>query len=439
MNRLAIIDGIRTPFIKAGTLFKDLPAYELGRLVVSEIVARTGIDKNTIDEVIMGCVGQPAEAANVARVIALNAGIPERVPARTVHRNCASGLESITSAYEQMLAGRGEVFIVGGAESMSNYPMLFPKTASENFAVLQRAKTLGEKLKAFVNFRPADFRPQIAVILGLTDPTCGMIMGDTAEVLAKEFHVAREEQDKFSLASHQKVVASREKLREEMMTVYLDGTTGRGDPRGRPKGGSNQFVIDDNGVREGQTMEALGKLRPIFDRKFGTVTAGNSSQITDGAVALLVMSEAKAKALDYKPLGYLQHYSYAGLDPRRMGLGPAYAIPLALRKAGRKLSDMQLIEINEAFAVQVMACEQLLASKKFAKEHLNQVEPVGEIDRAKLNVNGGAVALGHPVGATGARVVLTLLKELQRRNQQIGIASLCVGGGQGAALVLERN
>jgi acetyl-CoA acetyltransferase family protein len=186
-------------------------------------------------------------------------------------------------------------------------------------------------------------------------------------------------------------------------------------------------------------MEALGKLRPIFDRKFGTVTAGNSSQITDGAVALLVMSESKAKALGHKALGYLSHYSYAGLDPKRMGLGPAYAIPLALRKAGKKLSDMQLIEVNEAFAVQVMACEQLLASKKFAKEYLNQDEPVGEIDRAKLNVNGGAVALGHPVGATGARIVLTLLKELQRRNLQTGIASLCVGGGQGAALILERN
>ncbi|MSR64286.1 MAG: thiolase family protein [Verrucomicrobiae bacterium] len=380
-------------------------------------------------------VGQPAEAANVARVIALNAGIPERVPARTVHRNCASGMESITSAYEQMLAGRGEVFIVGGAESMSNYPLLFPKTASEKFAALQKARNMGEKLKAFVNFRPADFRPQIAVILGLTDPTCGMIMGDTAEVQAKEFHVLREEQDKFALASHQKVIAAREKLREEIMTVYLDASPAAA----RSNGKGQRHVIDDNGVREGQTMEALTKLRPIFDRKYGTVTAGNSSQITDGAVALLVMSETKAKALGCKVLGYLSHYSYAGLDPKRMGFGPAYAIPLALRKAGKKLSDMQLIEINEAFAVQVMACEQLLSSKKFAKEYLNQDEPVGEIDRAKLNVNGGAVALGHPVGATGARNVLTLLKELQRRNLQTGIASLCVGGGQGAALVLERN
>lgn len=433
MNRLAIIDGIRTPFIKAGTLFKDLTAYELGRLAVSEIIARTGIDKNLIDEVILGCVGQPAEAANVARVIALKAGIPDRVPARTVHRNCASGMESITSAYEQMLAGRGDVFIVGGAESMSNYPLLFPKTASEKFAAVSRAKSAGEKLKAFVNFRPSDFRPQIGVILGLTDPTCGMIMGDTAEVLAKEFHVPREEQDRFALASHQKVVAARERLREEIMTVYLDGAVGGAN------GSKQKFVQDDNGVREGQTMEALAKLRPIFDRKFGTVTAGNASQITDGAVALLVMSEAKAKALGYKPLGYLTHYSYAGLDPRRMGLGPAYAIPLALRRAGKKLGDMQLIEINEAFAVQVMACEQLLASKKFAKEHLNQDEAVGELDRTKLNVNGGAVALGHPVGATGARLVLTLLKELQRRDLQTGLASLCVGGGQGAALILERS
>jgi acetyl-CoA C-acetyltransferase/acetyl-CoA acyltransferase len=425
MNRLAIIDGIRTPFIKAGTLFKDLTAYELGRLVVSELVARTGVDKNVIDEVILGCVAQPAEAANVARVIALNAGIPERVPARTVHRNCASGMESITSAYEQMLAGRGEVFIVGGAESMSNAPLLFPKTATDKFAALQKAKTTTEKLQAVVNFRPADFRPQVGVMLGLTDPVCGMIMGDTAEVLAKEFHVPREEQDKFALASHKNAVAGRERLREEIMTVYLNGKT--------------NFVSDDNGVREGQTMEALAKLRPIFDRKHGTVTAGNASQITDGAVALLVMSESKARALGHKPLGYLRHYSYAGLDPKRMGLGPAYAIPLALRRAGKKLSDMQLIEINEAFAVQVMACDQLLASKKFAKDYLNQDEPVGELDRAKLNVNGGAIALGHPVGATGARLVLTLLKEMQRRNLEIGLSALCVGGGQGAALILERK
>jgi len=424
MQRLAIIDGIRTPFVKAGTVFKDLPAYELGRLVVSELIARTGIDRNAIDEVILGCVAQPAEAANVARVIALNAGIPDRIPARTVHRNCASGMESITSAYEQMLAGRGEVFIVGGAESMSNAPLLFPKTASDKFAALQKAKTAPEKLQAFVNFRPADFRPQVGVLLGLTDPVCGLIMGETAEVLAKEFHVPREEQDKFALASHQKAMSGRERLRDEIMTVYLNGKT--------------SFISDDNGVRENQTMEALAKLKPIFDRKYGTVTAGNASQITDGAVALLVMSESRAQALGHKALGYLSHYSYAGLDPKRMGLGPAYAIPLALRKAGRKLSDMQLIEINEAFAVQVMACEQLLASKKFAKEKLGQEEPIGDLDRAKLNVNGGAVALGHPVGATGARLVLTLLKEMQRRNLQTGLASLCVGGGQGAALILER-
>lgn len=435
MQRLAIIDGIRTPFVKAGTVFKDLPAYELGRVVVSELLVRTGIDKNAIDEVILGCVAQPAEAANVARVIALNAGIPARIPARTVHRNCASGMESITSAYEQMIAGRGEVFIVGGAESMSNTPLLFPKSAAEKFAALQKAKSVGEKLKVLANFRPADFRPQVGVLLGLTDPVCGLIMGETAEELAKEFHIPREEQDKFALRSHQKATAAREKLREEIMTVYLDSSMASRNGDGKVP----RHITDDNGVRDNQTMEALTRLRPIFDRKYGTVTAGNSSQITDGAVALLVMSEAKAKALGYKPLGYLTHYSYAGLDPKRMGLGPAYAIPLALKKAGKKLRDMQLIEINEAFAVQVMACEKLLASKKFAKEHLNQDDPVGELDPGKLNVNGGAVALGHPLGATGARLVLTLLKELQRRNLEIGIASLCVGGGQGAALILTRD
>jgi acetyl-CoA C-acetyltransferase/acetyl-CoA acyltransferase len=347
----------------------------------------------------------------VARVIALNAGIPREVPAYTVHRNCASGFEAITSAYEKMVAGQGDAFVVGGTESMSNIPLLFSTQAADKFGALARAKSLPRRLAAMLAFRPSDFKPRIGVMLGLTDPVCGLNMGQTAEVLYRDYGIPREEQDAFALESHQKATKARPKLREETTTVYL--------PNGK-------YVEQDNGVRENQTMEALTKLRPIFDKRNGTVTAGNASQVTDGAVALLVMDEEKARRQDYKPLGYLRGYAFTGVDPRRMGLGPAYAMPKVLEKSRVKWTDIQLIEINEAFAVQVLAVESVL------RKEFDMV-----INHDLLNVNGGAIALGHPVGASGARLVLTLLKEMKRRNLNTGIASACVGGGQGAALILE--
>ncbi len=412
MTRLAIIDGIRTPFSKAGTDLKSLPAQDLGRIVVSELLERTGVDPHKISQVVFGCVAQPAEAANVARVIALNAGIPQEVPAYTVHRNCASGFESITSAYEKMVAGQGDVFIVGGTESMSNIPLLFSTAAADKFAALARAKSFPKRLGAMLAFRPGDFKPRIGVMLGLTDPVCGLNMGQTAEVLYRDYGIPRERQDAFALESHQKTVKARAKLAEEIGTVYL--------PNGK-------YVDKDNGVRENQTMEALAKLRPVFDKRNGTVTAGNSSQITDGAVALLVMEEEKARRQNFTPLGFLRGYAYIGVDPKRMGLGPAYAIPKVLEESRVRWNEVQLIEINEAFAVQVLAAE-LVLRKEFGME----------INHDLLNVNGGAIALGHPVGASGPRLVLTLLKEMKRRNLKTGIVSACVGGGQGAALILER-
>jgi acetyl-CoA acyltransferase len=412
MTRLAIIDGIRTPFCKAGTDLAKLPAQELGRLVTSELLERASFDRRKISHVIFGNVAQPPEAANIARVIALNAGIPQEIPAYTVHRNCASGFEAVTSAYEKMLAGQGDVFVVGGTESMSNIPLLFSTNAAEKFAKLARAKTFSAKISAALSFRPSDFKPRIGVMLGLTDPVCGLNMGQTAEVLYRDYGISRDEQDQFALESHQKATKSRDKLREEIMTVYL---------------ANGKFAQTDNGVRENQTLDALAKLKPVFEKRNGTVTAGNSSQITDGAVALLVMSEEKARELKLEPLGFLRGYAYAGVDPARMGLGPAYAIPKALEKSGARWDEIQLIEINEAFAVQVLAVE-LVLRKEFGLK----------INREILNVNGGAIALGHPVGASGARLVLTLLKEMKRRNLKTGLASACVGGGQGAALVLER-
>jgi len=426
-DRLVIIDGIRTPFSKMGTDLAALGADELGRIAVNALLARTGIDPGIIDEVIFGCVGQPADAANVARVIALRAGIPKSVPAVTVHRNCASGCEAITQAQEKIRAGRGSIFLVGGTESMSNYPLLFKPEAAEKFTRLARARTFGQRLKAFAAFRPRDFQPRVSLQLGLSDPVCGLNMGETAEVLAREFTISRQEQDEFALRSHQRAIAARARLAEEICPVFPN--SGR---RAAPSA-----IVQDNGPRENQTREALAKLKPVFDRKTGSVTAGNSSQITDGAVALLVMSEQRADELGLKPLGVLTGYAYAGCDPSRMGLGPVFAMAKAEMQTNLELAEADLIEINEAFAVQTIAVMKAAASEKFMRDSLKR-GALGEISLEKLNVNGGSIALGHPVGATGARLALTALKELQRRQAKRALITLCVGGGQGAALWLER-
>jgi acetyl-CoA acetyltransferase family protein len=430
--RLVIVDGIRTPFSKMGTDLAHLGADELGRIAVSALLAKTALDPALIDEVIFGCVAQPADAANVARVIALRAGIPEHVPAITVHRNCASGCEATTQAYEKIVAGRGSIFVVGGAESMSQVPLLYNHSAAQKFTRLSRAKTLWQRLSVMASFRPSDFQPRIGLQLGLTDPVCGLNMGDTAEVLAREFGITREVQDAFALESHARAVAAQEKLAQEICPVYPTLPA----PGMRAK--SPGPITSDNGPRKEQSMEALAKLRPVFDKKTGTVTAGNSSQITDGAVALLVMSEQRAAELKMQPLGILTGYAYAGCDPVRMGLGPVFAIAKAEEKTGLTLESADLIELNEAFASQTLAVLKCLRSDEFAVKHLKRSRPVGKVQKDRLNVNGGAIALGHPVGATGARLVLTSLKELERRQAKRALVSLCVGGGQGAALWLER-
>lgn len=425
MKKIAIIDGIRTPFCKMSTVFDEMKAQDLGRIASRELLERTGIDPKAIDEVIFGNVCQPADAANIARVIALLSGIPQATPAFTVHRNCASGIESVVTAAIKIQAGEGQCFLVGGTESMSNVPFFLTKKLQNIISLLNRAKTPMAKLQVLSQLRPEYLTPQIGLQLGLTDPICGLNMGQTAEVLAKEFGITRQEQDVFSLESHQKAVAAKDILREEIVPVI--------------PGPKFKEVIDrDNGPRENQTMEALAKLRPMFDRRTGTVTAGNSSQVTDGAVALLVMSEDKAVELGLKPLGFIKAFTYVGVEPHRMGIGPAHAIPQVLKKAGMSLKDIHAIEINEAFAVQALACLRLLESEKFAKE-FGYEGYAGPIDRKRLNVHGGAIALGHPVGATGSRLILTVLKHLKREGLGTGLVSLCIGGGQGAAIILERS
>lgn len=420
-----LVGGARTPFAKSGTVFGRTPVYELGRVAIGELLARHELDPGRVDEVILGNCAQPAEAANVARVTALRAGIPERVPGFTVHRNCASGMESVADAADRVQLGRAKLVLAGGMESMSQIPLMYTFEYGEWLAGLMRAKTPLARLGAFGRFRPKLLVPRISLMEGLTDPVGGLNMGETAEVLAREFRVTREQQDRFALASHQRTVAAREKLREEIVPVF-------------PAPGF-EMVRDDVGPRDGQTLEALAKLRPFFDRRNGTVTVGNACPVTDGAVALLVADEESARAWPAPPLARIRAFAFAGLSPRRMGLGPVYAMAKVLVGAGLALEDIELFEINEAFAAQVLACLEAAKSESFARAELGRDRALGEIPLERLNVNGGAIALGHPVGASGARLLLTLALEMRRRNARLGLASLCVGGGQGAAFVLERD
>jgi len=425
-ERIAIIDGIRTPIAKAGGNFKGIQAEGLGAHIVQELALRVGIPFDRYDEIIMGNVSQPGHAANVARVIALEAGFPDSTIAYTVHRNCASGMESITSAASKIIAGDGEIFLCGGVESMSNIPLMYSDKMKELFEALFKAKSIPEKLYTLTHFRPRYLKPIIGLMQGLTDPVSGLMMGSTAEVLAQDFGISRDEQDMFALQSHKKAEAATKAgiFREEISPLVYDTKTGK-------------IMEDDDGIRFGQNMDALGKLRPFFDRKNGTVTAGNSSQVSDAAAAVVVMSESKAKAMGLEPLGYLNHYAYAGLEPKRMGMGPAYATAKLFNKHKMSLKDIDLIEMNEAFAVQALANIIAFDSKSYAKEHLGRSQALGSIDMTAFNVNGGAVALGHPVGMTGTRLVIHTLKELRRRDKNRGLATLCIGGGQGASLILE--
>ena len=414
---LVIVDGVRTPFCRAGSSLANLDAVELGRIAVSALLTKTGIDPHVVDETIFGCVGQPAHAQNIARVIALHAGLPEDKPAMTVHRNCASGLEAITTAYDKMCAGHGEVFVVGGTESMSQMPFYFSRPAVEKFALMARAKSFGQKMGAMAHFRPVDFAPVIGLKLGLTDPVAEMNMGQTAEVLAREFGISREAQDAFAMRSHLRAAAAADPA---IVPVYRAGGV----------------ELKDNGIRPDSSMEKLAKLSPMFDAKCGSVTAGNSSQITDGAVALLVATEEKAAQMGWKPLGRLVDYAFTGCDPKRMGLGPVRAMEAVLHRTHSRLADADIVEINEAFAAQVLAVMKCVRDKASAR-HCGLEEPLGELDPARVNPRGGAIALGHPVGATGARLVLSALHQLRDTRQHRALVSLCIGGGQGGAALLE--
>ena len=424
---VAVLGGVRTPFSKAGTDMRQLALTDLARAVMRETLHRVGWPAGRVDEVVLGNVVMPADAANPARVAAVQAGVPAQVPALTLQRNCASGMEAVAYAASSIHTGQAQIVLAVGAESMSNIPILFPEETLEPMARLAKAKTWSQKLGALAAFRPRHFRPVPAIVQGLTDPLCGLIMGKTAEVLAQEFSITRRDQDEFALESHRRAARAVEQRHggDHVVTVYVGDHF---DP-----------VTADNGPRPNQTMEALARLRPVFDRRDGTVTVGNSCQITDGAAAVLIADEEVARAQGLEVLGHIRAYATTAHDPMRMGLGPVHAIAQVLRMTGLTLGDIELFEINEAFAAQVLACIRAMGSDSFCREQLGHGPALGDLPLERLNVNGGAIALGHPVGATGARIVLDLLMEMRRRDLSLGIASLCVAGGQGTAILLERN
>jgi len=424
-REIVVVAGIRTPLGKAGSGMAGLSAVDLGALSARELLSRAPVSTAAIDAVVIGNVIQPAEAANIARVIALMANVPKHVPAHTVHRNCASGMQAVTDAAEKIQSGRAEVVLAGGVESMSHAPFLLHDKLRLALTDFQRARSLGDRLAKLPALIRSPWKPRIALLEGLTDPVAGLNMGQTAEVLAREFAISRKDQDEFALASHQRADAAWNEgwFDEEVFSVFPPP--------------AYTSVKCDEGIRAGQSMEALAKLRPVFERPLGTVTAGNSSQITDGAAMLLLSNRARAEAEGWPILGYIHDWAYAGCDPSRMGLGPVYASYQLLKAKRVSMRDLARVEINEAFAAQVLAVLSAMASSQFTEANFGKKRAMGAPDMDKLNVHGGAVAMGHPVGMSGARLILTLLRQLKHdTGGGLGLATLCVGGGQGGAALV---
>jgi len=424
-NRVAVVAGLRTPFAKAGTAFADLTALDLARACVRELIERSEVDPAWVGTVVMGQVIPSAKAPNLGRETALGVGLPPGVPAVTVNRACASANEAIVQVAGTIGLGHADVGIAGGAESLSDVPILHSKRMARALVAASRAKSLGAKLRAFAGLRPRDLAPDTPAI---AEPSTGLSMGQSAEKMAKENGITREEQDRIAFLSHQRAAAATDdgRLPAEMCAVYVS-------PR------YETTVTTDNLVRRDTTEAALGALPPVFDRRYGTVTAGNASPLTDGAAAVLLMSEEKAKAEGYAPLAYIRSWAVAAVDPGgQLLMGPALAIPKALERAGLRLADIDLIEMHEAFAAQVASNIQALESDTWAREKLGRASKVGTVDRDRLNVCGGSIAIGHPFGATGARITTTLANELGRRGGALGLLSVCAQGGMGFAMVLER-
>ncbi|MBK9518411.1 MAG: acetyl-CoA C-acyltransferase FadI [Anaeromyxobacter sp.] len=425
-RRAAVVAGLRTPFVKAGTDFKALGAVDLGALLVNELVARAGLPPATYDSLIFGQVIPSKLVSLIGREMVLRTQLPRTVEAHTVARACATSLQAATDAADQIALGRSSCVIAGGTESISDAPIFASRRLAQTLIELSKARSLSQRLSLLATLRPRDFTPEPPA---LKEPTTGFTMGESAEQMAQKNGIPRAAQDQLACQSHQRAAAAwaAGRFDDEVIHVAVP-------PR------YEQVSARDTIVRADTTVEALSQLRPVFDRRHGTITAGNASPLTDGAAAVILMAEDRAKALGLTPLGYLRSFAYAALDPADQLLqGPAYAAPVALDRAGLTLADMDLVDMHEAFAAQVLSNLQAFASARFAAEKLGRAAPLGEVDPARLNVNGGSIALGHPFAATGARMITQTLRELGRRGQQYALLTVCAAGGLGAAVVLERE
>ncbi|HEX6133450.1 MAG TPA: acetyl-CoA C-acyltransferase FadI [Longimicrobiales bacterium] len=424
-RRVAIVAGCRTPFARAGTALSHMSPVQLGTVAVRELINRAELEPSIVDGLIFGTVVPSIQAPNVAREVTLESGLPPTVPAFSVSRACASSNQAITSAAESILHGHGDVYIAGGVEILSDVPMLFSRSMRDALVSASRARTMTARVKALAAIRPKDLAP---ITPAIAEPSTGETMGESAERMAKENGIARADQDRWALRSHQLAAQGTAdgRLTAEIVPVFVP-------PR------YDEFIDRDNGIRTDSTLEKLAALKPVFDRRYGSVTAGNSSPLTDGASAVLVMSEERAKSLGYEPLGYIRSWHYTALSPRDQLLqGPAYAAPVALDRARITMQDIELWEIHEAFAAQVLSNLQAMDSDAFARTKLGRDRKVGIIEEDRINVMGGSIAIGHPFGATGARLTTTLLNEMRRRDLGIGLITVCAAGAMGFAMVLER-
>jgi len=420
-----IVDAARTPFLKSRNLPGPFAASDLAVAAGRTLLARQPFAASELDEVIVGCASPSVDEVNIGRVIALRLGCGNKVPGWTVMRNCASGMQALDSAMANIQAGRSQLVLAGGTDALSRAPLLYSDKMVLWFSRMAQAKTLGQKLGLFAQLRPGMLlSPVIGIVKGLTDPVVSLLMGQTAENLAWRFKITREDMDAFSVESHKRVAAAQDAgvYRDEV--VPLVGQDGK-------------VYAADDGVRRDAGMAGLAKLKPFFDRKFGRVTPGNSSQITDGAAWLLLASAEAVTRWNLQPIGKIADSQWAGLDPAQMGLGPVHAVTPILQRHGLKLADVDAWEINEAFAAQILGCIRAWEDEAYCREQLGLPGAFGTLDQAKLNIDGGAVALGHPVGASGARIVMHVLNVLRRTHQKRGIASICIGGGQGGAMLVE--
>lgn len=424
-NTVYLVDAARTPYLKARSRLGPFTASDLAVASARALLLRQPISESDIDEVITGCTMPSPDEANISRVLALRLGCGDHVPAYTVMRNCASGMQAIDNAMQSIREGRSDLVLASGVDAMSHAPLLFNHHMANWLGQWMAARSVAERGKLLLKFRPSFFAPVIALLRGLTDHTVGLSMGQTAENLAHQFNISRRQMDQYAVQSHQRLGAAYEQgFMDEVVPIY--------DKRGK-------VYERDDGHRPDSSVEKLAKLKPFFDKKYGAVTAGNSSQITDGACSLLLASEAAVKKHKLKVRAKLCDSEWAALDPAIMGLGPVHAATPLIERNQLKPKDIDYWEINEAFAAQVLACSAAWEDADYCKQHLGLTKAFGKVDMEKLNVDGGAIALGHPVGSSGARIVLHLLTVLERNKAKRGIASICIGGGQGGAMLIERT